>query len=71
MPKKLLKISGNAHIAFNILRKENESSFFYDGSDIDLAMMLAVVADSDKRFARILKLANNISIEYVKPSKTK
>ena len=73
MPRKnnTLRITGKAHIAFNVIPKENESSFFYDGTDVDLAMMLAIVADCDKRFARILKIANNISIEYVEPSKTK
>ena len=39
---KLLRITGDAHIAFNILKKENESSFFYHGSDTNLAMMLAL-----------------------------
>lgn len=69
MPKKnnLLRITGDAHIAFNILKKENEQSMFYHGSDTDLAMMLAIAAHADKRFARILDLANNITIEVHKP----
>ena len=64
MPKKnnLLRITGDAHIAFNILKKENESSYFYQGSDINLAMMLALAAHHDKRFARILDMANHITI---------
>jgi hypothetical protein len=66
MPKKdnLLRITGDAHIAFNILKKENESSFFYHGSDTNLAMMLALAAHSDERFARILNMANRIVINY-------
>lgn len=65
MPKKdkLLRITGDAHIAFNILKKENESSLFYHGSDTNIAMMLAIAAHSDKRFARILNMANHITIE--------
>ena len=68
MPRKnnTLRITGKAHIAFNVLPKEYETSFFYDGTDTDLAMMLALAAYCDKRFARILKIANNIRIEYLK-----
>ena len=61
---KLLRITGDAHIAFNILKKENESSYFYQGSDTNLAMMLALAAHSDERFARILNMANRIVINY-------
>lgn len=65
MPKKdnLLRITGDAHIAFNILKQENEQSFFYHGSDTNIAMMLAAVAYADKRFARILDMASRITIE--------
>ena len=68
MPRKnnTLRITGKAHIAFNVIPKANETSFFYDGTDVDLAMMLALAAHCDKRFARILKIANNIRIEYLK-----
>ncbi len=59
----LLRITGDAHIAFNILKKENEQSLFYHGSDTNIAMMLAIVAHADKRFARILDMANHITIE--------
>ena len=59
----LLRFTGDAHIAFNILKKENEQSFFYHGSDTNIAMMLAVAAYADKRFARILDMANHITIE--------
>lgn len=59
---KLLRITGDAHIAFNIHKKENESSYFYHGSDTNLAMMLALAAHHDKRFARILDMANHITI---------
>lgn len=59
----LLRITGDAHIAFNILKKEDEKSLFYHGSDTDLAMMLALAAHADKRFARILDMANHITIE--------
>ena len=64
MPKKdkLLRITGDAHIAFNILKKENEASLFYHGKDVDIAMMLAIAAHQDKRFERILDMANHISI---------
>lgn len=62
---KLLRITGDAHIAFNILKKENESSFFYHGSDANVAMMLAIVARADERFARILNMANHITIEIL------
>lgn len=60
---KLLRITGDAHIAFNILKKEDEKSLFYHGSDTDLAMMLALAAHADKRFARILDMASHITIE--------
>ncbi len=60
---KLLRITGDAHIAFNILKKEDEKSLFYHGSDTDLAMMLALAAHADKRFARILDMASRITIE--------
>lgn len=60
---KLLRITGDAHIAFNILKKENESYFFYHGSDTNVAMMLALAAHHDKRFARILNMANHITID--------
>lgn len=65
MPKKnkLLRITGDAHIAFNILKKENETSFFYHGSDTNIAMMLALAAHEDKRFARILNMASRITIK--------
>ncbi len=65
MPKKnnLLRITGDAHIAFNILKKEEETSFFYHGSDTNIAMMLALAAHTDKRFARILDMASRITIE--------
>lgn len=65
MPKKnnLLRITGDAHIAFNILKKEEETSFFYHGSDTNIAMMLALAAHADKRFARILDMASHITIE--------
>ncbi|MBR5574530.1 MAG: hypothetical protein IKW35_08570 [Paludibacteraceae bacterium] len=65
MPKKnnLLRITGDAHIAFNILKKEEETSFFYHGSDTNIAMMLALAAHADKRFARILDMASRITIE--------
>lgn len=59
---KLLRITGDAHIAFNVLLKENETSFFYHGSDTNIAMMLALAAHHDKRFARILDMANHITI---------
>ena len=65
MPKKnnLLRITGDAHIAFNILKKKDEKSFFYHGSDTNIAMMLALAAHADKRFARILDMASRITIE--------
>lgn len=65
MPKKnnLLRITGDAHIAFNILKKEEETSFFYHGSDTNIAMMLALAAHANKRFARILDMASRITIE--------
>lgn len=68
MPKKdkTLRIKGNVHIAFNALLKENETSFFYDGNDTDIAMVLAAVADCNERFARILDMANHITITYEK-----
>lgn len=59
----LLRITGDAHIAFNILKKEDEKSFFYHGSDTNIAMMLALAAHADKRFARILDMASRITIE--------
>lgn len=59
----LLRITGDAHIAFNILKKEEETSFFYHGSDTNIAMMLALAAHADKRFARILDMASRITIE--------
>lgn len=61
---KLLRITGDAHIAFNILKKENETSFFYHGSDTNIAMMLALAAHEDKRFARILNMASRITINH-------
>lgn len=60
---KLLRVTGDAHIAFNILQKEDEKSFFYHGSDTNIAMMLALAAHADKRFARILDMASRITIE--------
>lgn len=60
---KLLRITGDAHIAFNILKKEDETSFFYHGSDTNIALMLALAAHEDKRFARILDMASRITIE--------
>lgn len=68
MPKKNvnLKIKGNVHIAFNVLPKQDECSLFYSGADTDIAMVLAVAADCNERFARILDMANHITITYEK-----